>query len=57
MQKICDFKSDMDRPLNDFKYQFIAKQKTFLIMIFVNTLNAFGITKFTFKNITNSQIS
>ena len=39
------------------KYQFIARQKTFFIIIFINKLSAFGITEFPFQNFTSSQIS
>ena len=41
---------DMDRPLNVFKYQCIARQKTFLITIFIYKLSDFGFTKFPFQN-------
>ena len=42
-------KSDTDIPLNIFKYQFFAKQKTFFIIIVINNLSAFGIPKLPFR--------
>ena len=47
--------SDIDRPLNVFKYQFVAKyqQRTFFIINFINYLSAFRIHEIYEKEITN----